>query len=86
MAAGVSDTLWWLEDLVGQTSTSKGSANVKFTVGDRVEKIGGSYQALGWIVAAFRTRVGAERYVFEFDVPSGMLHIFGPDQLVRRER
>jgi len=49
--------------------------------GDRARKVGGSYQATGWIVAAFKTRAGDPRYVFEFDTPPGMLHIFGPAQL-----
>lgn len=49
--------------------------------GDRARKVGGSYQATGWIVAAFKTRAGDLRYVFEFDQPAGMLHIFGPAQL-----
>jgi hypothetical protein len=53
--------------------------------GDRARKVGGSYQATGWIVSAFYTRAGALRYVFEFDVPAGMLHIFGAGQLERAE-
>ncbi len=54
---------------------------MKFTVGDKAQKVGGSYQADGIIVGAFRTTEGAERYVFEFVQPGGMLHIFGPAQL-----
>ena len=54
---------------------------MKFKVGDRVRKIGGSYQAAGWIVLAGHTRDGLERYVFEFEMPRGLLHIYGPDQL-----
>ncbi len=54
---------------------------MKLKVGDTVIKTGGSYQATGIIVAAFTTTTGAERYVFEFINPSGMLHIFGPQQL-----
>ena len=52
-----------------------------FAIGDRVEKVGGSYTAVGTIVAAFKTRAGQLRYVFEFDVPRGMLHIFNGDQM-----
>jgi hypothetical protein len=59
---------------------------MRFAAGDRVKKIGGSYEATGWIVAAFRTRGGSERYVFEFEALPGMLHIFGPDQLVKAEQ
>lgn len=47
----------------------------------RAEKIGGSYQATGTIVSAFKTTAGEQRYVFEFDVPKGMLHIFSGAQL-----
>lgn len=47
----------------------------------RARKVGGSYQADGTIVAEFRTAAGELRYVFEFDQPAGMLHIFGPQQL-----
>jgi hypothetical protein len=54
---------------------------MKFLPLDRVEKVGGSFQATGVIVAAFKTLDGQERYVFEFDVPKGMLHIYGPGQL-----
>ena len=56
---------------------------MKFNVGDNVHKSQGSYQAFGTIVAAFTTLGGEERYVFEFDAFPGMLHIFGPSQLVR---
>lgn len=52
-----------------------------FHVGDRVKKIGGNYQATGWVVGAFTTRAGAERYVFEFEDLPGMLHIFSTNQL-----
>lgn len=47
----------------------------------RAEKIGGNYQAKGWIVAMFKTTAGLTRYVFEFDEPKGMLHIFTPEQV-----
>ena len=59
--------------------------DMNFAVGDKVEKIGGSYQCSGTIVGAFRTLAGAERYVFEFDNPAGMLHIFGPGNLTLRK-
>lgn len=47
----------------------------------RARKVGGSYQAEGTVVAEFLTTTGEQRYVFEFDVPQGMLHIFGQSQL-----
>ena len=48
----------------------------------RAEKVGGSYQAKGQIVATFNTaHTGETRHVFEFDEPRGMLHIFGPAQV-----
>jgi hypothetical protein len=55
--------------------------DLKFTPGDRVRKIGGSYQADGKIMAAFRTDDGSSRYVFRFDDPPGLLHIFNEGQL-----
>ena len=50
-------------------------------VGARANKIGGSFQASGTVVGNFKTLAGEQRYVFEFDVPAGMLHIYGPSQL-----
>lgn len=47
----------------------------------RARKVGGSYQAEGTIVSEFKTLAGKTRYVFEFDYPAGMLHIFGPEQV-----
>lgn len=52
-----------------------------FEIGSRVRKVGGSYQANGTVVAAFKTRAGKQRYVFEFDEFAGMLHIFNHEQL-----
>jgi hypothetical protein len=51
----------------------------------RAEKIGGSYQATGTVVAEFNTTSGAPRVVFEFDLPKGMLHIFSDEQIRRVE-
>jgi hypothetical protein len=53
--------------------------------GQRAQKVGGSYQATGTIVSSFQTLNGFQRYVFEFDTPAGMLHIFGPEQVVALE-
>jgi hypothetical protein len=53
----------------------------KLFVGDKAVKVGGSYQASGTIVAAFKARDGSPRYVFDFDNPAGMLHIFGESNL-----
>jgi hypothetical protein len=52
-----------------------------FRLGDRVCKVGGSYQAPGIIKAVFASHKGEVRYVFEFDTPKGMLHIFNESQL-----
>ena len=52
-----------------------------FSVGDRARKVGGSYQATGTIRAVFITRNGEQRFVFDFDEPPGLLHIFGPAQI-----
>lgn len=54
---------------------------LKFSPGDQVQKVGGSYQAKGIVVAAFNTTGGAARYVFEFTAFPGMLHIFTGAQL-----
>lgn len=56
-----------------------------FYVGDKVEKHVGTYTATGTIVARFHTTRGDERYVFEFDSPPGLLHIFNGKQLRRFE-
>lgn len=55
--------------------------NFKFKEGDRVRKVGGSYQADGYIVGIAVTTSGAVRYVFEFETYPGMLHIFNETQL-----
>ena len=48
----------------------------------RAKKAGGSYEADGTIVSEFRTLAGHTRYVFEFDEPAGMLHIFSDANLI----
>lgn len=53
----------------------------KFKVGDRVRKIGGTYQAEGIIVGVAVTTRNDVRYVFEFEQFPGMLHIFNESQL-----
>jgi len=53
----------------------------KLKVGDHVRKVGGSYQADGEIKAAFLADDGSARYVFRFDNPPGLLHIFNENQL-----
>ena len=54
---------------------------MKFQLEQRVQKIGGSYQASGTIKAAWIADDGLPRYVFRFDEPNGMLHIFNEGQL-----
>lgn len=66
------------------TDTTKDPHAELMAAGTKAEKIGGSYQATGTIVSAFKTLVGEPRYVFEFDTPQGMLHIFGPGQVRAR--
>lgn len=51
----------------------------KFIVGNKVEKIGGDYQFIGIVVAAFPKISGKIRYVVEDD--RGILHIFSDKQL-----
>jgi hypothetical protein len=57
----------------------------KFSVGDLVRKVGGTYQANGIIVGTAVTTRGELRYVFEFSAFPGMLHIFNEGQLEARE-
>ena len=56
-----------------------------FEVGQRVRKVKGSYQATGTIVAAWIELDGLYRYVFRFDNPAGLLHIFGQSNLESAE-
>lgn len=51
----------------------------EFAVGDAVEKVGGDYTFVGEVVAAFKKKSGAERYVVEDD--RGVLHVYGPKNL-----
>lgn len=53
----------------------------KFELGDKVRKVGGTYQAEGSIVGIAITTMGDVRYVFEFEQYPGMLHIFNENQL-----
>jgi hypothetical protein len=53
------------------------------SIEDRVRKIGGSYQATGTIKAVFAADDGSPRYVFRFDNPPGLLHIFSGNNLER---
>lgn len=54
-----------------------------FSVGTKVRKTGGTYQADGIIVGIAVTTTGDIRYVFEFEQFPGMLHIFNHGQLVK---
>lgn len=51
------------------------------TTNIKARKVGGNYQADGWVISMFQTTAGATRYVFEFLTPKGMLHIFTPEQV-----
>ena len=53
----------------------------KFKVEENVRKVGGSYQATGTIKAAFSADDGTARYVFRFDHPPGLLHIYNEGNL-----
>lgn len=55
--------------------------NSPLIVGARANKVGGSFKASGTVVGNFKTLAGEQRYVFEFDVPKAMLHIYRPSQL-----
>jgi hypothetical protein len=53
----------------------------KFKLEEPVKKVGGSYAATGTIKARFRADDWSARYVFRFNQPPGLLHIFGESQL-----
>ena len=59
----------------------------RFNVTQKVRKLHG-YAFDGTVRSSFRTGAGQLRYVVELDTangdPSGLLHIFGHDQLGRR--
>lgn len=57
------------------------TTDFKFQIGDKVQKVGGTYQANGTIVGHAVTTRGDMRYVFEFSDYPGMLHIFNEGQL-----
>lgn len=51
-------------------------------INKRVMKTGGSFQHSGVVVSEFKTTLGQDRIVVEFDAPvAGMLHIYRPDQV-----
>lgn len=52
-----------------------------FELEELVRKVGGSYQATGTIKASFRADDGSWRYVFRFNNPPGLLHIFNEKQI-----
>ncbi len=54
---------------------------IEYSVGQRVQKIGGEYALTGTVVAAFAKLSGTIRYVVEADYPKGLLHIYGPSNL-----
>ena len=65
-------------------SCEGGVPNVMMACGDRVRKIGGSFQHTGVVVGVISTSRRETRIVMEFDDPvGGMLHIYRPDQVER---
>lgn len=58
-----------------------GNYGTKFGPGQRAVKVGGSYQAAGVIMSVFPADDGTPRYVFRFDNPPGLLHIFSDKNL-----
>ena len=58
------------------------SGAFKFAIGQRVEKVGGSYQLSGEIAARWLTDKGEPRYVVNHKpIAPGLLHIYGEAQL-----
>lgn len=60
-------------------------ADQRLKVGDLINKVGG-YAFEGVVVSAFTTLRGEERIVAELTTSNGlgMLHVFSPEQLIRR--
>ena len=54
----------WTRQVITPVRTSRGN-EMEFSVGDYVEKFTGEARWSGWIVAAYFTRKGKERYVVE---------------------
>lgn len=54
----------------------------KFPAGTRVRKTGGDYTLDGTVIAAFKKKSGAVRYVMEADFPPGLLHIYSDKNLI----
>lgn len=54
-----------------------------FNIGDKVEKAKG-YSFPGIVVSVFQNTKGATRLVVEMEV-YGLMHIFSPENLVKRE-
>lgn len=54
----------------------------EFVLGDAVEKVGGDYTFVGEVVAAFRKKSGARRFVVEDD--RGVLHVYSAKCLMRK--
>jgi hypothetical protein len=52
-----------------------------FSVGDRVEKYKGGYVVTGTIIGFGKTKAGAVRYMVEYDVIEGLLHIHSDNDL-----
>lgn len=53
--------------------------NAQFNIGDYVEKVGGDYQFVGYVVSVFTKRSGAVRLVVEDD--RGVLHVYSEKNL-----
>jgi len=69
-----------MRDIVGDPKfRSADNIPQAFNEGDLVVKVKGDYQFRGVVVAAFRKRSGAPRYVVEND--EGILHILNGGQL-----
>lgn len=60
---------------------SEASEDLKYEIGDQVEKVGGDYTFMGHVVAAFHKRSGVARYVVEDD--RGVLHVYNA-RILRR--
>lgn len=81
---------WWLAGVPapskpsGLSISEKTSDTQSFVLGDLVDRAEGEYSFPGTVVSVFKTTKGATRYVVEME-GYGLLHIFGPKSIKRRE-
>lgn len=62
-------------------ATAKHVPGCGHTVTRRAKKVGGTFQAMGYVLSLFHTTYGEARYVFELDDPKGVLRTYSPVEI-----